>query len=239
MASKMLANDLGGSDLAPLIAVVGSDGSGKSTLSADLLAHVRQTRDAESGYLGLGSGEQGRRIGRWPIIGPPLHRFLDGIADRLREPDEPIPGVLAARYALNKSRKRRAKFETLLDRRRAGVTIVTDRYPQIEVPGLHDGAILAGRATNARLAAMQAEEHALYAEMAAFVPTLVIRLHVDVDTVMARKPDHDRALITRKVETVPLLTFNGAPIIDIDATIPYGEELALATAAVDQALAAA
>ena len=228
-----------GEQLAPLIAVVGSDGSGKSTLSADLLAHVLQTRRAESGYLGLGSGEQGRRIGRWPIIGPPLHRFFDGIADKLREPGEPIPGTLAARYALNKSKKRRAKFESLLERRRAGMTIVTDRYPQLEVPGLHDGPILAGRATNARLASMQAEERTLYAEMAAYVPTLVIRLHVDVETVMARKPDHDRALITRKVETVPLLTFNGAPIVDIDATIPYEEELALAVAAVDRALAAA
>lgn len=226
-----------GSDLAPLIAVVGSDGSGKSTLSADLLAHIQQTRAAESGYLGLGSGEQGRRIGRWPIIGPPLHRFLDSIADRLREPGEPIPGVLAARYALNKSKKRRAKFDALLEQRRAGKVIVTDRYPQIEVPGLHDGPILAGRATSARLAAMQAEERALYAEMAAYRPTLVIRLHVDVDTVMARKPDHDRALITRKVETVPSLAFNGAPIVDIDATIPYDQELELAKAAVDRALA--
>lgn len=227
-----------GSDLAPLIAVVGSDGSGKSTLSADLLAHIRATRPAEAGYLGLGSGEQGRRIGRWPIVGPPLHRFLDGIADRLRERDEPIPGRFAARYALGKSRKRRAKFEELLARRRAGITIVTDRYPQIEVPGLHDGAILAGRATTSHLAAIQAEERALYAEMAAYVPTLVIRLHVDVDTVMARKPDHDRALIARKVETVPQLTFNGAPIVDIDATLPYDEELALAIAAIDRALTA-
>ncbi|OHD01015.1 MAG: hypothetical protein A2885_14060 [Sphingopyxis sp. RIFCSPHIGHO2_01_FULL_65_24] len=225
--------------LAPLIAVVGSDGSGKSTLSADLLAHIQHTRAAESGYLGLGSGEQGRRIGRWPIIGPPLHRFLDGIADRLREPGAPIPGYLAARYALNKSKKRRAKFDALLEQRRAGKVIVTDRYPQLEVPGLHDGPILAGIATSTSLAAMQAEERALYAEMAAYQPTLVIRLHVDVDTVMARKPDHDRALITRKVETVPLLTFNGAPIVDIDATIPYDEELALATAAVDKALAGA
>lgn len=228
-----------GGDLAPLIAVVGSDGSGKSTLSADLLAHIQQTRAAESGYLGLGSGEQGRRIGRWPIIGPPLHRFLDGIADKLREPTEPIPGWLAARYALNKSKKRRAKFDALLAQRRAGTVIVTDRYPQLEVPGLHDGPILAGVATSKRLAAMQAEERARYAEMAAYKPTLVIRLHVDVDTVMLRKPDHDRALITRKVETVPQLAFNGAPIIDIDATIPYAEELALATAAVDRALASA
>jgi hypothetical protein len=228
-----------GGDLAPLIAVVGSDGSGKSTLSADLLAHIQQTRAAESGYLGLGSGEQGRRIGRWSIIGPALHRFLDGIADRLREPAEPIPGYLAARYALNKSRKRRAKFDALLAQRRAGKVIVTDRYPQIEVPGLHDGPILAGVATSPRLAAIQAEERALYTEMAEYRPTLVIRLHVDVDTVMARKPDHDRALITRKVETVTLLTFNGAPIVDVDATIPYAKELALATAAVDRVLAAA
>jgi hypothetical protein len=219
--------------------VVGSDGSGKSTLSADLLAHIQKTRAAESGYLGLGSGEQGRRIGRWPIIGPPLHRFLDGVADSLREPGGPIPGYLAARYALIKSSKRRAKFEQLVERRRAGVTVVTDRYPQIEVPGLHDGPILAGYATDARLAAMQAKERALYVEMAAYVPTLVIRLHVDVETVMARKPDHNRALITRKVETVPMLAFSGAPIVDIDATIPYEEELALAIAAVDDALGAA
>jgi len=228
-----------GSELAPLIAVVGSDGSGKSTLSADLLAHIQQTRRAEAGYLGLGSGEQGRRIGRWPIVGPPLHRWLDGIADRLRDPGEPIPGLFAARYALRRSRRRRAKFDALVAQRRAGITVVTDRYPQLEVPGLHDGPILAGRATTPRLAAIQAEEGALYAEMASHVPTLVIRLHVDIDTVMARKPDHDRALIARKVETVPLLAMGGAPIVDIDATIPYEEELALATAAVDKALAEA
>ena len=85
---------------------------------------------------------------------------------------------------------------------------------------------------------MQAEERALYAEMASHVPTLVIRLHIDVDTVMARKPDHVRALIARKVETVPLLAFNGAPIVDLDATMPYVEELALAKTAVDRVLAA-
>lgn len=226
-----------GGELAPLIAVVGSDGSGKSTLAADLLAHVRQSRPAESGYLGLGSGEQGRRIGRWPLIGPALHRWFDGIADRLRDPDQPIPGILAARYALRKSKKRHAKFERLLARRRAGITIVTDRYPQIDVDGLHDGPILAGRATSAALQALQRRERMLYAEMAMHVPTLVIRLHVDVETAMARKPDHDRALITRKVETVPLLTFNRAPIVDIDATMPYDQELAIAKAAVNEALA--
>lgn len=225
-------------DLAPLIAVVGCDGSGKSTLSADLLAHVQQSRKAATGYLGLGSGEQGRRIGKWPLIGAPLHRWLDSIADRLRDPAEPIPGVLAAHYALRKSRKRRAKSDALLEQRANGITIVTDRYPQIDVPGLHDGPILAGVATSPRLAAMQAEERALYADMAAYRPTLVIRLHITTDEAMARKPDHVRSLIQRKVETVPLLAFGGAPMVDLDATMPYAEELALAKAAVDAALGA-
>lgn len=225
--------------LAPLIAVVGSDGSGKSTLAADILRHVASSRPAEMAYLGLGSGEQGRAIGRWPVIGARLQRFLESIADRLRDPEGTVPGVLAARYAMRRSCKRRARFDALLQRRREGVTIVTDRYPQLEVPGLHDGPIMAARAPNASIAEMQQRERALYAGMAIWVPTLVIRLNVDVDTVMARKPDHVRALIERKVDTVAKLRFNGARIVDLDATMPYDEELALALAAVDEALAAA
>ncbi|TMM50014.1 hypothetical protein [Qipengyuania marisflavi] len=220
-----------------MIAVVGSDGSGKSTLSADILQHIRKTRPAEAGYLGLGSGEQGRAIGRWPMIGPRLHAYLDSVADRLRDPQQTIPGILPALYALRKSRKRHAQFDTLLEQRRAGIAIVTDRYPQSEVPGLHDGPIMAGIAATPRIAALQAEERALYAEMAQSQPTLVIRLNVDVDTAMARKPDHVRSLIARKVETVRQLTFADAPIVDLDATVPYEEELAAALAAVDAALA--
>jgi hypothetical protein len=223
--------------VAPLIAVVGSDGSGKSTLAADILAHIRKSRPAEMGYLGLGSGEQGRAIGRWPVIGAPLQRYLEGVADTLRDPQATIPGIVAARYAMRRSRKRRARFDALLERRREGVTIVTDRYPQLEVPGLHDGPILAGKAGSAGVGELQQRERALYAGMAIWTPTLVIRLNVDVDTVMARKPDHARALIERKVETVPLLRFNGATIVDLDATMPYDDELSLALAAVDRALA--
>lgn len=222
--------------LAPLIAVVGSDGSGKSTLAADILAHIRKSRPAEMGYLGLGSGEQGRSIGRWPVIGAPLQRYLEGIADKLRDPQQTIPGVLAARYAMRRSRKRRARFDSLLERRRQGIAIVTDRYPQIEVSGLHDGPILAGKAGSDTVREIKQRERALYAGMAIWVPTLVLRLNVAVEVALARKPDHPRALIESKVATVSQLKFNGAPIVDLDATMPYPEELKLALAAVDKAL---
>ncbi len=226
-------------NLAPLIAVVGCDGAGKSRLSADLIAHISQSRPAEAGYLGEGSSVRGRQIGRWPLIGPRLKSCLESVADRLRDPAAPIPGLIAARYALHRSEKRLRRFDRLLEKRRRGVAIVTDRYPQAETPGLHDGPILAGVATNPALARIKAEELAIYRRMAAYVPTLVIRLNIDVETSMARKPDHDRALIARKVASLPGITFNGAPMLDLNATMDYANELSLAKATIDARLAAA
>ena len=78
----------------------------------------------------------------------------------------------------------------------------------------------------------------MYDWMASFVPTHVIRLSVDVETALSRKPDHARALIERKVAVTPLLTFNGAPLTELDSTMDYGEEVAAAIAAIDRALAA-
>lgn len=226
--------------LAPLIAVVGCDGSGKSTLAADLLAHVRKTRTADTGYLGLGSGAMGNRIKAWPLVGPLIERRLSKKADQARDRTARIPGLLTALVIYRFSLKRRARFERVMDLRRRGVTIVTDRYPQTEVPGFYDGpGLSAARAEGWLVSRLAAKEAAIYADMAAHVPTLVIRLNIDAATALARKPDHAAALIERKVAVTPLLTFNGARIVDLDATMDYAEELALAKAAVDQALAAA
>jgi hypothetical protein len=226
-------------NLAPLIAVVGADGSGKSRLSADLIAHINRSRPAEAGYLGEGSSVTSRKIGRWPFIGPRIKGRLEAVADRLRDPSAPIPGLIAANYALHRSKKRQRRFEDLLEMRQRGIVIVTDRYPQIETPGLHDGPILAGVATSPILARIKAEEHEIYAAMAAYVPSLVIRLSIDIDTAMARKPDHDRALVAMKIQSLPAITFNNAPMLDLDATMDYGEELSRAEAAVNALLAAA
>ena len=224
-------------DLAPLIAIIGCDGSGKSTLSADILARVRQDRRAESCYLGLGSGAMGNRIKAWPVIGRLLERRLSAKADRARDRSDRIPGVTTALVLYGFSLKRRKRFRAMMALRRAGVTVVTDRYPQIDVPGFYDGpGLSAARAEGWLIARLARREKAIYRAMADTLPTLVIRLNIDVDTALARKPDHARALIERKVAVTPALTFNGAPILDLDATEPYALVVAKATAAVMQAL---
>ena len=52
-----------------LIAVVGCDGTGKSTLTTDLVKSLQQHWQTERRYLGLLSGEDGDTIKRLPLVG--------------------------------------------------------------------------------------------------------------------------------------------------------------------------
>ena len=64
----------------------------------------------------------------------------------------------------------------------------------------------------------------------------MIRLNVDLDTAFARKPDHSREALERKLKIIPRLTLNGAPIVEIDATQPLDVVVATAKAAVTRTL---
>jgi thymidylate kinase len=226
-------------DLAPLIALVGADGSGKSTLLGAVVAHVARTRPAEAGYLGLGSGPLGERIKAWPLIGVPLERFLSNKARQARNPDGRIPGLATALVLYRYSLKRKARFDRMLALRQQGIAVVTDRYPQIEVPGFYDGpGLSAARADGWIVKWLAARERQLYEEMASVLPTLVVRLNIDIATAVARKPDHERGLLEMKIAATPRLTFNGAPIVEIDATQPLDTVLEDTKQAIDKVLGA-
>ncbi|GEB89702.1 hypothetical protein ZMO02_13390 [Zymomonas mobilis subsp. pomaceae] len=75
-------------------------------------------------------------------------------------------------------------------------------------------------------------EQSLYDWMASYSPDIVIRLNVNLETAIKRKPDHRPASLERKVSDVPRLTFNGAPILDLDSTEPLDQVLAKAKEAI-------
>ncbi|MFT8720824.1 hypothetical protein [Acetobacter sp.] len=212
--------------LPPIIALIGSDGSGKSTLSADLTRILGHERPVMSCYLGLGSGDLGRRIGQLPLIGQYLERVLTKRAKTTRSPGEKIPGPLTALVVYGFSILRYLRFRRMQRARQQGYTIVTDRFPQVEIPGMCDGPGLSvARPGNRFVAALARRERALYEKMAEVWPSLVIRLDIDPETAHSRKPDHDLGLLKAKAETITRLRFGAAPIISVDARKSYNEVL--------------
>lgn len=226
--------------LAPLIAIIGCDGSGKSTVSADILAWARRHGPAEPAHLGNQSGNIGRVIARLPLLGALLDRAIARKTDSVRtQHGKKSPGFFTALVITAFSLRRLRRFRRVLALRRQGKIIITDRYPQLEVPGAYDGTGLSTTAPGSAFVRWLARrERVAYEWMTGYRPDLVIRLNIDLDTACARKPDHRRELLRDKVAATPLLKFYGAPIVEIDSTLPLAEVLAQARAAVTRTLAA-
>jgi len=219
-----------------VIAVVGCDGTGKSTLTADLLADLQTKGPAQRRYLGIVSGEVGDKIKALPFIGVRLERYLAAKAFRAQDMKKKIPGTGTAIIMHLLSIWRAAHLIKVSRLSRRGVKIIADRYPQAEIPGFrYDGpGVTATTNDNWLLRKLAVREQKLYQWMARYKPALVIRLNIDAETAFSRKPDHDISELQDKIAIMPQLNFNGALVCELDARAPYKEVLAGALAALSQ-----
>lgn len=213
-----------------VIAVVGSDGAGKSTLTADLLNHLQQEQATELLYLGQDSGNVARWIKTRPLIGPIIARYLVKRSERAhasKDRKSSPPDLLTAIVIFLFSLWRHSKFKKVPLLSQQGIVVITDRYPQAEVAGFHfDGPGLAALEKGSFLVRFLArQEQRLYREMANYVPALVIRLNIDAKTAHERKPDHKLSSLEAKTSVFPTLAFNGARILDLDTREPYATVL--------------
>lgn len=207
---------------APIIAFIGCDGAGKSRLSVETAQLLNTKRKTVHVYLGLGSGDLGRRIEKIPFIGPYIARVSSRKAKKTRMPGTKIPGLLTALVVFLFSCKRYWAFKRLLKAHHDNIQIVTDRYPQAELAGCCDGpGLSAGYTNNPIIAWLVDVEKRLYQKMADVHPTVVIFLDVDLQTAISRKPDHNMNLLATKIEKTRLLRFGGAPMVKIDACQSY------------------
>ncbi|EIX7533421.1 thymidylate kinase, partial [Shigella sonnei] len=72
---------------------------------------------------------------------------------------------------------------------------------------------------------LASQERKAFHWMASHKPDLVIKLNVDLEVACARKPDHKRESLARKIAITPQLTFGGAQLVDIDANQPLEQVL--------------
>ncbi|MBJ3815717.1 hypothetical protein F9C28_12460 [Shimwellia pseudoproteus] len=205
-----------------VIAITGCDGSGKSTLATSLVNHLAPQQPVEMIYLGQSSGRIGEWISELPIIGAPFGRYLLKKADNVNERPSTPPGAVTALVIYLLSCWRAYKFRKMLARSKQGRILITDRYPQAEVPGFRfDGPQLAKTSGGSWwVQALRRREQKLYQWMASYPPLLLIRLDIDAETAHARKPDHKLSALREKVAVIPTLTFNGAHILNLDGREP-------------------
>lgn len=226
-----------GITLTGVYAIIGCDGTGKSTLAADLLLNLHKTGPARRRYLGLVSGETADKIKALPLIGVWLERDLQRKRDRAVDMEKQLPGTGTALIMYLLSLWRAISLLRVMRLSRRGVEIIADRYPQVEFPGFHyDGPGLTVNRTDSWFVRQLAlGEQKMYEWMAMHKPALIIRLNIDAESAQARKPDHDINELRDKLSVIPLLKFNGARVHDIDATSPYPEVLESALQAISQA----
>ena len=213
-----------------LIAVVGSDGTGKSTLTVDLVRNLQKKRVTERRYLGLISGEDGDKIKRLPIIGVWLERRLAAKSDKTQRMSNKPPALWAALIMYGFSLWRASNLQKVIRLAQSGVLVISDRYPQAEISGFYyDGpGIGVERAKGWLMSRLAESERRLYQQMALIRPQLILRLDIDVDTAYARKPDHSYEELEDKISAMVRIQYNGSRIIELDARAPYDEVLAKA-----------
>ena len=213
-----------------VVAVIGSDGTGKSTLSEELRRWLSWKVDAHRLYLGSGDGSvgwttRGLKHLASMLVGKKRAKRVTYAAVSKNSPPKPLykelgAGLLALSVA-------NGRYEKLLRAKRVqanGGISICDRYPQDQFMGIYDGPRLQSGKYRSRIGKYFAQREATkYELMAQMSPDIVIRLHVPTEVALDRKPDHKVENIREKGEITHKLDFARSKVVDIDASRPIEE----------------
>lgn len=210
-----------------VVALLGSDGSGKSTLSRALTDAF--AADHEVMHLYMGSGDGPSSLLRWPLKRAKRALLGPGAGAVRRDAFEARApralGFSKAVWALVLAREKTAKLRQARRAADRGVLVLCDRYPQGQTPGSTDGPLLSEWASsNSRWRrALAARELRPYALADSQQPDLVIRLNVEQETAIHRRPEHDPDALRERRRIVQELRFDKAAcgVIEIDANRPF------------------
>lgn len=175
-----------------IVALVGIDGSGKSTLVRRMEELFGEQMNVTRVFLGNGrSGASWYRKAAFSVFGTraSLRRHRALREGEERESGDEVPWYYALWILLCVVDKR-ADLRRAMAARANGSLVLSDRWPQDQVPGTHDGPRLNGMEGLTGLARHAAESEAEFIRDATRLrPELVIKLKTSPEVACARKPD--------------------------------------------------
>lgn len=210
-----------------IVAILGVDGSGKSTSVATMRSWLGTKIDVIPIYFGTGDGKPSFVLWPFKLILPLMLRILKSKPKGATrgKATENAPGAvhsaLLAVWALAVALDKRAKLTTAARAANRGLIVLADRYPQDQISSYNDSPML----TNLRSVPewLRRFERDVYARARRVQPDLIIKLTVTPETTALREPAMDRAVIPDRAAALQRLEFPGGRIVIVDAEKPLVE----------------
>jgi thymidylate kinase len=218
-----------------ILALVGSDGAGKSSISKELTEWLTYKLDVHALYLGSGDGQKGlsERVKKG------LHKYIrllkrTGVIASIPRTNQVKVGGKPVAAERNFVRKTYALFDLLLLWRKLrllrsasalvsqGSVFIADRYPQSQFIEINDGPMLQN-GQSFRWAASR--ELSAFGKCSELGPQFLLKLKVSPETALLRKPDHDFRTLKLKAEIIDDLVFANVRTTVVDAEQPFKEVL--------------
>lgn len=218
-----------------IIAVLGPDGSGKSTQTGIIRSILSAKIDVLPLYMGSGDGPSS--VVRAPLIlvKKLIKKLLykgkqvrsTNLAESIKKPGiniiSPLTAVWNILWPTTVAWEKKAKVTRAAKAKARGMFVICDRYPQQEIQGYNDGPLLQGYATSqfAPLRWLARWELGCFSHIQKVPPDLVIKLLGDPEVLHSRRPEMTREQIVEKQEGIRAIQFSGqTKVIEINAALP-------------------
>lgn len=210
-----------------MVAMLGVDGSGKSTSVATMRTWLGSKVDVVPIYFGTGDGRPSLLLRPFKLTMPLIRCVLKSkpkVASHGKL-SGPAPGLLyslllmvwAVAVAVDK-RKKLVAAQRGINR---GLIVLADRYPQNQILGFNDGPLLTRLTVVPHW--LRRFEGAAYDLARRLPPDLVIKLVVTPETAERREPEMDPAVIRERIAALQRLELPGARVVCVDAEKPLAE----------------
>ncbi|MEA2854668.1 MAG: hypothetical protein QOE02_4689, partial [Rhodospirillaceae bacterium] len=209
-----------------MVAMIGVDGSGKSTSVATMRAWLGSKVDVVPIYFGTGDGRPSLLLRPFKLAMPLMrvlkskpkgasHGKISGHAPGL------LYSLLLMVWAVAVALDKRKKLAAARRGTNRGLIVLADRYPQNQILGFNDGPLLTRLTVVPHW--LRRFEGAAYALARRLPPDLVIKLVVTPETAARREPEMDPAIIRERIAALQRLELPGARVVCVDAEQPLAE----------------
>lgn len=214
-----------------LVAIMGCDGSGKSTHVKVVQKWLSWKMDVISLYFGSGDGQSSllrlplKLVARLFRKAPDNDMEMKNNGNRQRSLFRQLAkAIWAATLSIEKRRKLRRATKA----RNRGMIVLCDRYPQNQIMGFNDGPLLSTWLDHRWkiLRVLAQWESKPYREAEIYLPDIVIRLSVSPHVAVQRKSDISFSKCEQRINAISQLQYPApTKVVEIDANLPKEQVL--------------